>query len=77
MEVERDPEIDREERAIYAIMLAASLPILIALIWQGRTIDGGNMLMMIVVALGLIGLVAGMRLFRRVRLPRARVVRER
>ena len=69
-------EIEREERAIYMIMLAACAPILIALAIEHRAIDGGNALMVILVVLGLVGLGTGLRSVR-TRLPRARVVRRR
>jgi hypothetical protein len=74
--VDRDEDIEHEERAIYAIVLLAGAPIVIALLAQRRSIDGGNALVLILVALGALGLAAGMRQLRRPRLPRARVVRD-
>lgn len=75
MEADPDPELEAEERAIYGIMLATAMPILIALLWQRRLIDGGNLLALFLIVLGLAGLI-GPRVFRpRARLPRARVVR--
>jgi hypothetical protein len=67
-----DTEIEREERAIYLIMLAAMAPVVIGLAIDRRTIDGGAALSLILVALGVIGLLAGLRTILRRRLPRAR-----
>lgn len=67
-------EIDREERAIYLIVIAACAPIVFALALRGGYIDGGNTLILLLVALGMCGLFAGARL-RRTRLPRARAKR--
>jgi hypothetical protein len=75
--VERDDDIEHEERGIYLIMLVASLPIVIALFAEGRDFDGGNTLMLILVVLGVGGLAAGLRKLRASRVPRARVVRDR
>jgi hypothetical protein len=74
---ERDEDIASEERAIYAIMLAAGAPIVIALLAEGREIDGGNAIMLILVAVAVLGLVAGIRTWRNSSLPRARVIRRR
>ena len=73
-------EIDREERAIYLIVLAACAPIVTALAIRRGYINGGNTLILILVALGFAGLFAGARTLRRVprtrgRLPVARAKR--
>lgn len=74
MDKERDIEVEREERAIYLIVLAACAPILIALGIENRAIEGGNALMLILVALGLVGLLAGAIAMRRARVPHARAI---
>lgn len=72
-----DLEIQREERAIYIIILVALSPVLIAaLIRDGAEIDGGTTLSFLIAMLGVLGLVAGVRAMR-ARLPRARLHRRR
>jgi hypothetical protein len=72
-----DADIEREERAIYVIIVLACLPILIALAVQQRAIDGGNVLILILVSLGALGLAAGVRAWLGGKLPRARIHRRR
>lgn len=66
-----DGEIEREERAIYAIVVAAMLPVIIGLGVEGNAIDGGGAVSLILVSLGVVGLVASIRAVLRPRLPRA------
>jgi hypothetical protein len=72
---EEDLDIQREERAIYAIMIAACAPVVIALVIEGGVLDGGATLSLAVVVLGFVGLIAGIvaaaRARRNARLPRA------
>jgi hypothetical protein len=65
-------DIEREERAIYAIVIAAMLPVVVGLAISGGVIDGGNALSLVLVALGVAGLFAGLRAVFARRLPRAR-----
>ena len=74
-EAEAKIEIEREERAIYIIITAALLPVVAsALIQDSVDLDGGTTLSFLIVALGVAGLVTGVRAMRS-RLPRARVHR--
>lgn len=68
---DEDLEIEREERAIYAIIVAAMLPVVIGLSLAGGVINGGNALSLLLVALGVVGLFAGLRAISVRRLPRA------
>jgi hypothetical protein len=69
-------EIRREERAIYWIITAALSPVLVGIALDGRDLDGGGTLSLIFVVLGVIGLLAGLRVFASSsRIPRARVHR--
>ena len=68
---DEDLEIEREERAIYAIVIAAMLPVIIGLAVEGNAIDGGGAVSLILVSLGVVGLVASLRAILRPRLPRA------
>ena len=68
---EEDLEIEREERAIYAIVIAAMLPVIIGLAVEGDAIDGGGAVSLMLVSLGFVGLVASVRAILRPRLPRA------
>ncbi|MBS1124992.1 MAG: hypothetical protein H6Q90_7220 [Deltaproteobacteria bacterium] len=70
-----DREVEQEERAIYWIITLAILPVVIGIFLDGGTIDGGGTLSLILVALGVTGIVAGLRVFTRTRLPRARIHR--
>lgn len=70
-----DTAIEREERGIYLVMLLAGLPIVGALAVERRGIDGGNTLMLGLVALAAIGLGAGLKVVLAARLPRARALR--
>ena len=71
--------VRREELGIYAIIVAASLPVLIGLAIEGGEIDGGATLSMVLVVFGLVGLIAGVvaavRAFVKPRLPVATVRR--
>ena len=67
-----DVEIEREERAIYAIIIGAMLPVVIGLTLEGATIDGGGAISLLLVSLGVVGLVASVRALVRSRVPRAR-----
>jgi hypothetical protein len=76
-DLDLDLEIKREERAIYIIIMAALSPVVIAVLYRGgAVIDGGTTLSLLIVALGVVGLVAGVRAMRS-RLPQARVHRRR
>jgi hypothetical protein len=71
----QDHEIRREERAIYVIIMVVLSPVVVAALHhRGVVIDGGTTLSFLIVALGVIGLAAGVRAMRP-RLPRARVHR--
>jgi len=64
-------EVESEERAIYAIIVAAMLPVVIGLSLAGGVISGGNALSLLLVALGVVGLFAGLRAVFVRKLPRA------
>jgi hypothetical protein len=74
---DEDREIAHEERDIYAIMVAASLPVVIGLLIEGGSMDAGATFSLALAVLGVLGLltglVAGARALRRPRLPRARL----
>jgi hypothetical protein len=74
-----DQAIQREELGIYAIIVAASLPVLIGLAIEGGEFDGGATLSMVLVVFGSVGLIAGViaavRAFVKPRLPVATVRR--
>ena len=65
-----DEDIEREERAIYAIIAMAASPVVIGLMIQGGVIDGGATVSILLVLTALAGLS---RLVHRRRLPRARI----
>lgn len=71
--------VRREELAIYAIIVAASMPVLIGLAIEGGELDGGATLSMVLVVFGIVGLIAGVsaavRAFVKPRLPVATVRR--
>jgi hypothetical protein len=72
---DQDREIQREERAIYLIIMIALSPVIVAALYHhGAAMDSGTTLSFLIVALGLIGLATGVRAMRS-RLPRARVHR--
>ncbi len=72
-----DLEIEREQRAIYIIIMVALSPVVgAALDRSGAEIDSGTTLSLLLVVLGVIGLAAGVRA-KRFRLPRAQVHRRR
>ena len=62
-----DQDIEREERAIYLILIAVCTPIVVSLLIRGGVIDGGNTLILIVVSLAVCGLLAGLGVTRRSR----------
>lgn len=72
-----DVEIQREERGIYAIIIAASAPVVISFAIEGGVLDGGATLSLLLVVLGLVGLfasvIAAVRMRLRGRLPKATV----
>jgi hypothetical protein len=73
-EEERDHQaIQREELGIYAIIIAASAPVVIGLAIEGGQIDAGATLSLVLVVFGIVGLVAGVlaaiRTFVKPRLP--------
>lgn len=70
-----DKSIEREERGIYLVMLLAGLPIIGALLIEQRSIDGGNTLMLVMVALSVVGLAAGLKAVLARRIPHARALR--
>jgi hypothetical protein len=77
---ERRPpdEVEREERAIYVIIMVVFIPVVVALWLDGQVVDAGGTLSLMLIAAGALGLVATRRALRRgSRLPRARVHRER
>lgn len=72
---DQDREIEREERAIYIIIMVALSPVIVAALYRGgAAFDGGTTLSFLIVALVAIGLTAGVRAMR-TKLPRARVHR--
>lgn len=71
--MESDDElIEKEERGIYLVMFLAGLPIVGALLVEDRSIDGGNTLILAIVALATVGLAAGIKTMTSRRLPHAR-----
>lgn len=75
MDTDDDKEIEREERAIYWIITVALSPVVIGIALEGRALDGGGTLSLIFVVLGVIGILTGLHVFSRHRLPPARVHR--
>jgi hypothetical protein len=74
-EPDPDLEIEREERAIYLIIVTALSPVVVAVLYGGGAeVDGGATLGLLIVVLGMLGLRAGVRAMRS-KLPRARVHR--
>lgn len=75
-----DQAIQREELGIYAIIIAASAPVVIGLAIEGGELDGGATLSLVLVVLGIVGLIAGvvaaLRALLKSRLPRA-IIRRR
>jgi hypothetical protein len=72
-----DDDIQREERDIYWIITLASLPVVVGFLIERHEIDGGGTLSLVLVVLGAIGLLTGLRaVATRRRLPRA-IVRRR
>lgn len=71
--------IQREELGIYAIIIAASAPVVIGLAIEGGKMDAGTTLSLVLVVLGIVGMIAGViaavRAFVKPRLPRATVHR--
>jgi len=71
-----DRDIQREERAIYLIILASIAPVVIALVIDRGAVDSGGTLSLILGSFGVVGLLAGLRAVQS-RLPRARAVSKR
>lgn len=65
-------DIDREERALYAIAAVVLAPVVIVAVMSRVSFDGAPTLCLLVVVLALVGLAATLRR-RRSRLPRARI----
>jgi hypothetical protein len=70
-----DKSIEQEERGIYLVMLLVGLPIIGALLIEKRSVDGGNTVMLLTVALAVIGLTAGLKAVLARRIPHARALR--
>lgn len=68
-----DEDIEREERAIYAIAIIALAPVVIVAVLRRAVFDGGTNLCLILVVLGAAGLLATYMRTTPPRLPRARV----
>jgi hypothetical protein len=71
-------EIAREERGIYAIIVAASLPVVLAFVVERLQVDSGATLSLVLMLVGLTGLLAGIAPLRRAikaRIPRAHIRR--
>ena len=71
-------EIAREERGIYIIIVAASLPVVAAFMIERLEIDSGATLSLVLMIVGLTGLLAGIAPLRKAitrRLPRAHIHR--
>jgi len=66
-------DIEREERAIYAVAIVVLLPVVIIALARHLTFDGGTTVCLGAVVLGAIGLVGSVTRTRR--LPRARASR--
>jgi hypothetical protein len=73
---DEDLDIEREERGIYAIITMASAPVVIGLAVEGGVFDGGSTLSLAMAAVGVVGLVAGLRAVVGHKLPRAIVHRD-
>jgi len=72
----QDLDIEREERGIYAIITMASAPVVIGLALEGGVFDGGSTLSLALVAVGVVGLLAGLRAIVARKIPRAIVHRD-
>lgn len=73
MSNDHDTDVQREERAIYAIIAMAVSPVVIGLLIEGGVIDGGATLSILVVVAALVGLLTTFGLLRRKRIPEARI----
>ncbi len=72
---DEDCEVETEERAIYGIITLAACPVVIGVVIEGGTLDAGGTMSLMIVVLGVIGLLAGLRAFSKPRLPPARIHR--
>ncbi len=72
----RDREIEREERAIYAIVALAGAPLVFAASVEGTMLDTGSTIGILLMSTGLVGLV-WRYLACDPSLPRARALRSR
>lgn len=75
--MEHDDSIEREERGIYLMILVAGLPVIGALWFEGRAVDGGNALIVVAVSAAVAGLLAGLKTMLASKLPRARLLTSR
>ncbi len=73
MQLDRDPEILREERTIYALLIVVGLVVVVRVAFNHAAVTGGVTLCALMIVLGIVGLGRTRR--RRKRLPRARTVR--
>ena len=64
-----DREIEREERAIYGVLIGAALPVIVGVIVDGGYVGGGATISIAALVLGIAGLFA--RRTVREKLPRA------
>ena len=70
--VDPGDDVEREERAIYAIVITAMLPVVVGVGLEGSAVDAGGAISLLLVAFALAGLAAGIRAMFRPKLPRAR-----
>jgi hypothetical protein len=73
MSTDHDTDVEREERAIYAIIALAVSPVIIGLLIEGGVVDAGATLSILVVVGALVGLLTTFGLLRRKRTPTVRV----
>jgi hypothetical protein len=69
-----DEDIEREERAIYSIVIVALAPVVIVAALRRVNFDGGTSLCLLFVIPALVGLAATVVRARRPRIPRARAL---
>ena len=70
---EQEHARDPEARIIYILCIVLTVPVVVAAFVRGEDIGAGTTMCMLAAALGVVGLVVDWR--KRVRVPRARVVR--